>query len=167
MKTKAQKTEQVEKGLADFKASKTVIVTDFTGLSATEVNAYRKTLRGIGAKLAVIKKRLLKILFQKENVAIDPTAFEGQTGVVFSPKDAIETSGAVFTFGKQFTKKNIFKILGGYDADEKKILSSDEVKLLGQIPPRDVLLGQLVGLLVSPIRSFMFVLKERAKKVAS
>jgi large subunit ribosomal protein L10 len=164
MKTKQQKTEQIEKGIQGIKTSKSVVITDFTGLSANEVNNFRRTLRELGAKLVVMKKRLLKISLQKEQIDIDPKQFEGQAGVVFSDKGIVETSGVVFKFGKQFAKKNIFKILAGYDGEEKKALDGETVKKLGQIPPREVLLGQLVGMLTSPMRSFVIVLNEKAKK---
>jgi len=164
MKTKQQKTEQIEKGVSEIKSSKTIIITDFTGLSANEVNNFRKTLRELEARLVVMKKRLLKIALQKENIDIDPKQFEGQSGVVFSDKGIVETSGVVFKFGKQFAKKNFFKILAGYDGEEKKALDGETVKKLGQIPTREVLLGQLAGMLLSPMRSLVIVLNEKAKK---
>ncbi|MEK7543092.1 MAG: 50S ribosomal protein L10, partial [Patescibacteria group bacterium] len=61
MKTKAQKTKAVESGINDLKNSKTVIITDFTGLSSNEMNSLRRALRAISTPFRVVKKRLLKI----------------------------------------------------------------------------------------------------------
>ncbi|MFA6365343.1 MAG: 50S ribosomal protein L10 [Candidatus Paceibacterota bacterium] len=161
MKTKAQKKTQIEAAVKELKGKETVIITDFTGLSANELNAFRKSVRSIGGKVAVIKKRLLKFVFEKEGIDFDPKQFGGQAGVVFSPKDMVETAGVVYKFSKL---KDLLKISGGFEMGEKKFMSATDVKRMGQLPPKEVLLGQLAYMLGAPIRSFMFVIKEKAKK---
>ena len=54
--------------------------------------------------------------------------------------------------------------MGGVQVAEKQFVPASDVIRLGQLPSREVLLGQLVGMLVSPIRSFLFVLNEKAKR---
>lgn len=165
MKTKKQKEEQIKRGSDDLKKNQTIIVTDFTGLGVNNMNSLRKNLRTIEASMSVIKKRLLKIIIEKEGMEFDAKQFEGQAGVIFSPKDIVESSGLVYEFSKQHRDK--FNILGGYEISEKKFLSGDEIRTLGQLPSREVLLTQLVGMLASPIRSFLFVLNEKAKQTTN
>lgn len=164
MKTKQQKKQAVEKGSAELKKSETVVFTDFTGLSANDMNALRRELKAIGAKLSVMKKRLVRVMFEGHGVSFDPKGYEGQLGVVFSPKDALETAGVVVKFAKQFEKKGFMKILGGFDAKEKALVERATMVRYGSIPSREVLLTQLVGLLISPIRSLVYVLDQKAKK---
>ncbi len=164
MKTKAQKKEQVETGVAQLEKSKTVLFTDFMGMSANELNALRRTVKEMGGKMVVMKKRLLKLALASKGIEYDPKRFEGQAGVIFSPKDAVETSGVIYKFGKPFFAREIFKMLGGLNVDEKRFLSGEEVRMFGQLPPREVLLGQLVGMLAAPIRSFLFVLDQKSKQ---
>jgi len=161
MKTKKQKIKAVEAALENLKKSQTVIIADFTGIGANEMNYFRRTLKSIGAIFRVVKKRLLKFIFEKEGMIFDPEKFVGQTGVIFSPKDLTETAGKVYEFAK--TKKDLFKFLGGFDILEKKFIEGADVKKIGQLPPRAVLLGQLVGMLSAPIRKFMFVLNEKGR----
>ena len=161
MKTKAQKVQQIEEGAKDLKTSQSVVITDFTGLTANEINSLRKQVYALGGSMSVIKKRLLKYVFEKEGMEFEPKSFEGQTGVVFSPKDMVDTAGVVFKFSKQ--NKNL-KILGGYEVGEKKFIVAEDVSRIGQLPSREVLLGQLVYMLGSPIRSFLFVLNDKSKK---
>ena len=161
MKTKAQKVTQIEEGAKELKGSQSVVITDFTGLTANELNAFRKEVFALGGTMSVIKKRLLKYVFAEEGIEFDPTQFEGQTGVVFSPKDMVETAGTAYKFSKQ---NKLLKILGGYEVEEKKFVSAADVARIGQLPSREVLLGQLVYMLGSPIRSFLFVLNEKSKK---
>ena len=160
-KTKQQKTKDVETGLAALKKSETVVLADFTGLSVNELNSFRRTLENLGLTFKVLKKRLLKIVFEKENIAFDPKQFQGQTGVIFSPKDIVETSAPVYQFAKQ---KEFLKILGGFDIKGKKFIEAADVKRYGALPSREVILGQLVGMLVTPIRQFLFVLNQEAKQ---
>lgn len=161
MKTKAQKVTQIEEGVKELKTSQAVVITDFTGLTANELNAFRKEVFALGGTMSVIKKRLLKYVFEKEGMEFDPKQFEGQTGVVFSPKDMVETAGVAYKFSKQ---NKLLKILGGFEVEEKKFMNAEDVTRIGQLPSREVLLGQLVYMLSSPIRSFLYVLNEKSKQ---
>jgi len=82
-------------------------------------------------------------------------------GVVFSSKDIVDTAGAVYQFVKLNEK---LKVLGGFDLKGNKLIEANDIKRIGQLPSREVLLGQLVGLLTVPIRQFLFVLNEKAKR---
>ncbi len=161
-KTKQQKIQAVEEGYNDLKNSETVIIADFTGVSVNDLNTFRKSLKEIGAGFRVIKKRLLNIIFKKEELPFEIEKFEGQTGVIFSPKDLIETAGVSYGFSRI---KDSFKILGGFEVKTKKFIEGAEVKAIGQLPSREILLGQLVGMIASPIRFFLYVLSEKSKMV--
>ena len=163
--TKRQKEQLVEEETKRLQESETVLLTDFTGLPVSEANTLRKSLKEIGATYKVVKKRLLKLIFQKGKIDIDPKEIEGQIGVVFSPKDLTETSQTVYRFGKE--NEENFKILGGIEMVEKKILKEEEVNAIGSLPSKDVLIGQLAGMLTVPIKSFLIVLNERGKQVES
>lgn len=160
-KTKQQKAKDIETGLAALKKSETVVLADFTGLSVNELNSFRRNLEKLGLAFKVLKKRLLKIVFEKENIAFDPNKFQGQTGVIFSSKDAVETSAPVYQFAKQ---KEFLKILGGFDVKGKKFIEAVDIKRYGSLPSREVLLGQLVGMLVMSIKQFLYVLDQKSKK---
>jgi len=162
-KTKTQKINQVKSGAEELKRNQTVIITDFTGLTANEMNALRRVVRSLGGVFQVIKKRLLKIVLEKESLKFDPKQFPGQMGVVFSPKDMAETAASVYNFAKQ--KKDFLKILGGFEVKDKKFIGGTDVKMIGQLPSREVLLGQFVQMLTMPIRKFLFVLDQKSKQM--
>ncbi len=164
MKTKAQKKEQIETGKSEFDKSETVVFTDFTGLSANDLNVFRKLIRGLGGVMVVMKKRLLTLSLKEKGIDFDAKKLEGQVGVVFSPKDSVETANVVYQFGKPFKTKNIFKILGGFEVKGKRFMEKAEVETLGQLPSREVLLGQLAFMLTVPIKKVLFVLNEKAKQ---
>ncbi len=165
MKTKAQKKEQIDLGKKALEKSETIVITDFTGLSANELNAFRRAVRDIGGAMVVLKKRLLKLVLKDKGLDFEPKSFTGQTGVVFSPKDMVETAGAVHKFGKPFAAKNLFKISGGFEVKEKKFVDAEIVKRYGELPSREALLGQLAFMLTVPIKKLLFVMNEKTKKV--
>ncbi|MCL4392299.1 50S ribosomal protein L10 [Patescibacteria group bacterium] len=164
MKTKAQKKEQIETGKGELDKSETVVFTDFTGLSANDLNVFRKLVRGLGGVMVVMKKRLLTLALKEKGIDFDAKKLEGQVGVVFSPKDSVETANVVYQFGKPFRAKNIFNILGGFEVKGKRFMEKAEVETLGQLPSREVLLGQLAFMLTVPIKKVLFVLNEKAKQ---
>ena len=169
-KTKNQKIKAVEEGIAALNRSDNLILVDFTGLSVNKINELRGQIRAGGGIFKVIKKRLLKIIFDKQGVPFDPNKFEGQTGIVFSPKDISETSSLVYKFsqseaGPPSAEKKSLKILGGFNVKAKNFIESDFIIKLGSLPSREVLLAQFVGLLASPIRMFLYVLKEKSQMV--
>ena len=135
------------------------------GLSVNRLNAFRNSIRREGGFFRVVKKRLLKFVFEKEGIVFDPHAFEGQIGIVFSPKDIPETSSIVYTFAKQ--EPNSFKILGSFNIKEKIFITGADVIRSGKLPSREILLAQLIGMLSAPIKMLLYVLDQKSKMVES
>lgn len=159
MLTKAKKQDIIESGAADLKENRSVVFIDFGGVKTKDINAFRRTVRGVNGEMTVIKKKLLRVAFEKAGVDFDPEVFEGQLGTIISKED-------LYVIAAPAVKLDATKVLGGYDLEAKRFVSAKEVVMLGKLPSREVLLSQVVGMVASPIRSFMFVLKERAKKIA-
>lgn len=168
MKTKAQKQEELVKAEELLKGSKFLAFAEFSGIPAEEVRKLRRSAKELGASILVIKKRLLSLLFKQKGIDFDLKKFKTSIGTVFST-DMEKGSGAVYKFLSQLgeTKDekaaNIKKILGGYDLAKMDVLDAQKVIAIGQLPPREVIIGQLMGMLVAPLRTFMYILTEKAK----
>ena len=122
----------------------------------------RLLLKNVGAKFQVIKKRLLRIILKEKGIDFDPKQFEAQVGTVFMKGDIFETAGSMYRFTKD---KENFKILGGIDLNKAEKIEADFIKRIGQLPSREVLLGQVLGTMVAPLRAFMWILQERSRKL--
>lgn len=165
MLTKQQKSKYIEEGKKFIQENKTVVFADFTGLTVGETTQLRRILKDLGGKMKVIKKKLMRIAFERSGMNFNPEQFESQTAMLFAPSDISEIAGPVYKFGKDKDKeKRGFKILGAYDLSAKNFFDAETVKRIGQLPPREVLLGQLVGMLAAPIKMFMFALNEKGRK---
>lgn len=166
MKNKAQKTKELKLGQDLLAKNQTVIFADFTGVGTASINKLKKELKKSNSVFKVIKKRLLKIAFKEQGLDFDPTQFDAQVGAVFIPGELSSTAGAVYKFTRELAKeKKEFKVLGVYEIPKRSFLDQKAFLEIAKLPSREVLLAQVVGVLAGPIRAFMHVLNERAKKM--
>jgi large subunit ribosomal protein L10 len=162
MKTKLQKSKQIEEGLESLAKSQTLIFTDFTSTPTKEINSLREVFKEKGLKFKVFKKRLFKIAFEKNEIEFPLEGFQGQLGIVFTPEGFFEQAASlVYKFSK--TNQN-FKIIGGFDLKDKKFLEGDFVKMVGSLPNKQTLLAQFAFMLTVPIKRFLFVLDQLSKQ---
>ena len=166
MLTKKQKLEKIKESEKLLKENALVIFTDFTGASVGDLKILRKSISSVEGKFKVFKKRLLNIAFKESGIDFDVGQFDLQLGTFFSNKDIHESASIVYKFFKSVEKKG-FKILGAYDIKNKNFFDAETVKRIGQLPSREILLSQLVGMLASPLRMFLHVLNEKNKMVES
>lgn len=167
MLTKLQKKEQVELGATAVRAAQSMIFADFTGVGIAETDVLKKALRAMGAKFKVFKKRLLNIAMKNAGVAVDPTTFEAQVGTVFASNSIYDIAATVQKFSKDLlkTKKKEFKILGGYDAIEKKFFDATQVVMIAKLPSKQILLAQIAMMLTMPVKKVMVALRSREEQL--
>jgi large subunit ribosomal protein L10 len=126
----------------------------------------RKELKASGSNILVLKKRLLSLMFKEKGIDYSAKDMKTQVAAVFA-SDIESASSSVYKFfaGLQKEKKiEGEKILGGYDVKMSEALDAARVIMIGKLPPREALLGQLLGMLAAPIRSFLYVLDQKAKQ---
>lgn len=164
MLTKQQKLKQIEESKEILKDNQSLVFVDFSGVTMEELKKLRRALREVGAKMKVFKKKMLRIAFKESEIDFNPEQFESQAATIFSSADISSIAGPLYKFYKEKDKSG-FKILGGYDLPTKSAIDSKTVMSIGQLPPKEILLGQLVGMLSMPIKMFMNVLSEKAKMV--
>ena len=130
----------------------------------------RKELKGVGARLLVIKKRLLGLLFKEKKIEFNPKENKLSLGAIFSEADIETISAPIYKFFSgievpEGADKNfwISHILGGYNIKVNSAVDAEKIVFIGKLPPREVLLAQLLGILAAPLRSFMYILDQRSK----
>ncbi len=119
MLTKQQKAKQMEEGEKLLEKSHGLIFIDFTGISVEKLRKLRRSLKELGAKLKVVKKKLLRIVFQNKKIDFNPEQFDSQVGTIFIENDITEIAGPVY-------KSNI-SILGAYDLLAKNFLDAQTI----------------------------------------
>jgi ribosomal protein L10 len=55
-------------------------------------------------------------------------------------------------------------LLGGYDVKAGAPMDATQVVFIGKLPPREVLLAQLLGMISAPVKSLLYILDQKAKR---
>jgi large subunit ribosomal protein L10 len=170
MKTRAQKEVELANARELFEKSEALIFADFTKITAENLRKLRIELKRSGANFLVIKKRILGILLKEKGIDVDLKQFKTSVGTIFSEVDSEHIAGPAFKFfsGMEVPEgeaKDVWikKILAGYNIVSKTPMNAEEIIYIGKLPPREVVLAQLLGMLAAPIRSFLYILSEKSK----
>ncbi len=165
--TKIQKKKQIDLGLEKIKSSQNLIFADFNKVSVENIKRLRRELKKIGADFKVIKKRLLKLALQKAGFDFNPLQFKAQLATIFLPRDLSEFASAIYKFSKELerARKGEFKVLGGWNILKEKFIDINEFNMIAKLPSREVLLAQIAIMLTMPMKQFMSILQERAKRL--
>jgi large subunit ribosomal protein L10 len=125
-----------------IKASPTLFVTDFSGLNVLKMTDFRRRLRASGGRFVVVKNTLAQRALAANNIAELDAHLTGNTGLVFAGEDPMAAAKVLGEFAKEHEKPTVKA--GWMDG---KAVAPAHVKRLGEIPSREVLLGQFAGAL--------------------
>ena len=160
--TKKQKSEIIDKVKEIVAKGKSIVFVNFHGLTVADVNELRRNLRAKGIGYYVAKKTLIKRAFDGSSIAGVLPELDGEVAVAYGEDDLAPVK-EIYDFHKKNTE--VIKIIGGVFegayADANKLLA------LAKIPSREVLLGQFVNVINSPIQGLVIALDAIAKKSAS
>jgi len=126
----------------------TMIVTNYKGLSAQNLNELRRELRGVSGEYVVVKDSILKRALTKEPSKKIAELIEGEVGIAVDKKgDASYILKVLAKFAKDH---KVLQIRGGIVNGDS--VSSDDIKQLAALPSREVLLARLANVLNAPIQ---------------
>ena len=144
-----------------LKGSPFILVTDYQKMNVNHFGELRNRLAANGAEVHVVKNSFLKRAMTDSGLPDVGDKLTGQTAVVTGEKDAAPIAKILKTFAAEF-KIAALKI----GVIDKAILSTQEVEALAELPSREVLLSQLLGLLLAPATRLVRVLNEPASAFA-
>ena len=152
------KREEKERLVAElhekFKEVRAVILTDFTGLDVAQVSRLRRQLQERGMEYRVVKNTLLRRASQKTALEALAEHFVGPNAIVLSYEDPVLPAKILVDIAKEEPE---LQIKAGFV--EGRVLEPKDVKALATLPPREVLVGQMVGLLKAPLAMLVGVLQ--------
>ena len=160
---KELKAQIIEKVAAQLAENPNFYLADISGLNAENTSALRRACFEKGIKLEVVKNTLLhKALTTLDNKGVEdlyPT-LEGNTAIMFTqipsaPAKVIQEYGA--KFGKPQLKSAFLQ--------ECAYVGADQLSTLVNVKSHDELIGDIIGLLQSPIQRVISAL-QNAKQEA-
>ena len=123
-------------------------------------SALRHELRKNGVEYAVVKNTLLRRALDGVELGELDEVLNGTTSMAISKDDPIAPMRIVNKYAKQMGDR--FNIKAGFM--DGKVLPLDDVYALAELPSKDALLGQVLGMMLAPITSLAIVIKAIAEK---
>ena len=138
-----------------------LIVVEYGGMNVNHFAELRNRLGVAGASLTVIKNTFLRRSIKDAGLPELDAHLTGQTAFVVGDKDICASAKILKTFAAEFEKPKIR--VGILD---NSILETAQVIALADLPPKEVLQAQLLGLLLSPATKLVRTLNEPGASLA-
>jgi large subunit ribosomal protein L10 len=137
-----KKIERVAELKEQIDGSAALLLTEYRGLTVSEITELRRSLREGGARFAVIKNTLMRRALEQTDAAGLGSLFDGPSAVAFVHEDPVTAAKSVTAASKKFPA---LVLKGGFV--EGRVLSADEAKSLADLESREVTLSKLAGLM--------------------
>lgn len=138
-----------------------LLIADYQRMKVDQFGELRNRLAPAGAEIRVVKNSFLKRAMADSGFPDVGDKLIGQTAIVMGEKDVAPVAKILKSFTAEFKIASL-KI----GVVNRSILSTSEVETLAELPSREVLLGQLLGLLLAPATRLVRVLNEPASSFA-
>lgn len=138
--SKTTRNSTVETLTEQIKGSPNLFVTDFSGLNVLKLTEFRRRLRAAGARYVVVKNTLAQRALAANRIAELDGQLSGATGFVLAGADPMAAAKVLGEFAKENERPTV---KGGWV--DGRAVEPAYVKRLGEIPSREVLLGQFAG----------------------
>ena len=133
----------------------------YKGLKVSHFREFRKLLADVGSECHVVPNRIFRRAATEFGMAdLGSLKFTGETALITGGKDPVRVAKLV----KDFAKDNA-ALVTRHGVLNRQLLSAAEVKALAELPPREYLLAQLLGLLQAPARQLVTVLNAKAASI--
>ena len=141
-----EKSAAIKEIAAEIEGSEAIFAVDYRGISVPQAAELRAKLREADASFRIVKNRLTKIAADQAGEERLAELLQGPTALTFVRGDTAQAAKAITTFNKEH---DVLTYKGGF----MEATSLDEVafKSIAKLPGREVLNGQLAGVVASPI----------------
>jgi large subunit ribosomal protein L10 len=141
-----QKAATIDALAADIQASEAIFAVDYRGITVAQVAELRSKLRDGDATFKVVKNSLTERAADQVGTPALKDFLSGPTALTFVRGDAAMAAKAIADYART-TQLLPFK--GGVMDGE--LLDANQIRSISKLPSREVLYGQLVGVVASPI----------------
>lgn len=155
-----EKVAVVNEVRGHFSESDAAILTEYRGLTVTEISNLRRALRPAGGEYKVYKNTLVRFAARDLGLEIE-SMLEGPTAIAFIKGDAVTVAKALRDFAKTNPK---LVVKGGLLGE--KVLDAKDTAALADVAPREVLLARLAGGIAAPMVQFAGLLQALPRNFA-
>lgn len=152
---KPEKIQKVEEIYQKMKEANALIFTEFKGLTVADLTSLRNKIRPLQAEYRVVKNtlalRAIQKVYPNKNVE---NFFIGPTAITYCYDDPFGVLKVLVDYAKDH---ELLKFKGGVIDGE--VYSAEEIKELAKLPPKEIILSQLIGGISAPLSSLVWSLK--------
>jgi large subunit ribosomal protein L10 len=159
--SRAKKKEQVDKLGKELKSASSLIVTTYSKLTVAQDYELRKTLRGSGAKYAVVKNTLAERAAKGTKVEEVLKNLAGVTSIAFTEGDPVALAKALSKYAKDNPE---FTFKAG--VVEGRVISINEIKALATMPAKEEIYSKLLFLINAPAQRLATALSAVGRNLA-
>ena len=162
IKARDLKHQKVNEITEKVKRAKTLVFANYQGLTVNQITGLRNKVKEAGGELVIIKNTLLSRALTKNQLPVTTNQLSGPTATLFSYEDEVAPIKVVADSNKTLgTPKFKFGFFG------KDFLDQQGIEELAKIPPKNILLANLVSSLSSPIYGIVSVLQANIRNLVS
>jgi len=156
---KAEKTQVIDQLVEKLNANNKIYLADCSSLTVESVNSFRKQCFEKNISMTVVKNTLLKKAIERASdskLAELIPALKGETALIFT-----DTSNAPAKIIKDFRKKGTKPALKAAYVEEMIFMGDSQLDALVGLKSKNELIGDVIGLLQSPIRRVLGALENK------
>lgn len=155
---KVQTIDELTQKLRD---SKGAVLLDYRGLNVSAITQLRRDLASGDVEFHVAKNTLLRIAAERAEVDISPDLLTGPTAVAFGWSDEVTPARLLSEFAR---RNRVVSVKGGIVSGRS--VTAEQVGRLAELPPREILLAQLLGAFQAPAARALAVMQAPARQMA-
>ncbi len=142
-----EKTAAIEEIAAQIEGAEAIFAVDYRGISVPQAAELRGRLREADASFRVVKNRLTKLAAEQAGEDRLAELLQGPTALAFVRGDTALAAKAISTFSREHERPRLQGRLHG----RRSASTRSKFKSIARLPSRDVLNGQLAGVVASPL----------------
>jgi len=140
---------------SEFDSAEGMVVVSFGGLTVQQTELLRTELAGKGVRLRMVRNKLAKRVLADKGYEFPAEALVGNTAIAYG--SAEETIAAAKVFSSPEVKKD-GKVTFRAGMLERRVLGASDALQLADIPDRDTLRAQLLGVISGPARGIASII---------
>lgn len=141
-----EKAQAIEEIAAQIEGAEAIFAVDYRGISVPQAAELRGKLREADASFRIVKNRLTKRAAEQAGEDRLGDLLQGPTALTFVRGDTAQAAKAISGFNKEH---EVLTFKGGFMGD--LALDEEKFKSIARLPAREVLDGQLAGVVASPL----------------
>jgi large subunit ribosomal protein L10 len=139
---RSEKIERVAELKERIGAADSILLTEYRGLTVTDISELRRSLAEGGASFAVVKNTLMRRAAEESAMAELESLLEGPTAVAFIEGDAVATAKKLVDAIKRYPA---LVLKGGFM--DGRMLSAADARALADLESREAMLSKIAGLM--------------------